>query len=175
MRKEYSAALRILFKQELTKLPLPWKPFSEAVGCSYPGERLFYADPPEVPARVWCSVVPHPRFDRFFVEIGWSKDHRFPDIQSRPSHFHPATASRKVTDCMIRLSDLVPSNSGDWIVEPFRMPTTVEEAKANLLEDMRPRSKQEAAERVTPVVLQAINDLQQFGYPFLLSAAPGEA
>ncbi len=172
MRKEYSAALRILFKQELTKLSLAWKPFSEPIGCSYPGERLFYADPPEVPARVWCSVVPHPRFDRFFVEIGWSKDHQFPEVQSRPSHFHPATATGNVTDCMIRLSDLVPSRSDDWIVEQFRMPTTIEEAQANLLEEMRPRSKQEAAERVTPPVLQAISDLQQFGYPFLLSAAP---
>ena len=166
MRKQYGRALRELFAEGLAHA----SPEFEAVRkheplVGVPGERAFRrAVSPEVVQ--WLVVVPHQQAEAFFVEVGWSRLGRFPQLTMRPSFVRPADAG-PVDEVLLRLRELAGENDMGWTIEAPPLGGTRDEMLAYMVAQTAPLAPEVARARVAPLVGEALRMWVDVGRPFL--------
>ena len=166
MRKEYGAALRDIFTTLLTKACGEFVPVKKhAPLAGYPGERAYCWRVSEVLFN-WVVLVPDKDREVFFVELGWSRRGRFPQLTMRPSALRPGEAAGQ-DEFLCRLGELSRDNDEGWAIESLRADATQEDMMAYLVAQTTPVTPEVARGRVTPLVEQAVSELQRFGLPFL--------
>ena len=155
MYKQYRQALRTQFL-ELIRHRCP--DFFEAKGW-LPGEIAVGKQSQGGLVCVYIMIVPDLKGgQRFTAELGWSNKGRFPETSTRPSGFLTANRAEFQKDEFIcRLGELISGEDEWWWVEnPF-----VAIAKTG-----KPTAA-EAAERIRPLVRDAVDKIERFGIPYL--------
>jgi hypothetical protein len=166
MRKEYASALREQFTHELSKMCpelMLAKKYSAAV--RFPGERAYCSKVSESVLQ-WVVLVPDGKRDAFFIEVGWSKRGRFPQLTMRPSWVRPAECGSQ-EEYLCRLRELSAASDSVWIVEDLPLASNPQAWMDYLTAQSRPISDEVAATRVRPHVKAAPRELAEFGLPFL--------
>jgi hypothetical protein len=170
MRKEYGKALRDKFDREM-KARLPaFKLLKAKSMYLFPGERVYCRSPKE---SIYCVIILVPSrkdTDEFTIEIGWSKQGRFPELGMRPSG--PPTPTRTEfgeTEFVCRLGELWTREDVWW---PFGTivkfdPLNPKDQIAALMAMTRPISSEEANAAVQGPVEDAIARLQTYAVPYL--------
>jgi hypothetical protein len=171
MRKEYGKALRDTFDRELrAKLPA-FEPLKTASKYVFPGERVYHRIPREP---IFCLIILVPSrkdTDEFTIEVGWSKQGRFPESGTRPSLVlpNPARTEFEQAEYVCRLSQL-------WCGQDFwwRVGATAEldllnpkDQMAWLMAMTRPVSPEEANAAVRGPVDDAIARITASAVPYL--------
>jgi hypothetical protein len=168
MRKEYQAALRELFADGLARACPQFtlvKKHSALAG--FPGERAYCWRISES-MFLWVVLIPDAKREAFFVELGWSKKGRFPQLSMRPSWARPPDAGSE-EEYLCRLGELSRGNDFGWVVEEFRLGATKQEMMSYIAAQTQPISPEAARTRVLPRVEEALQELARHGLPFLLS------
>ncbi len=166
MRKEYGAALRELFTVGLARACPQFtlvKKHSTLAG--FPGERAYCWRISET-VILWVVLVPDGKREAFFVELGWSKKGRFPQLTMRPSLARPPDAGAE-EEYLCRLGELSRGNDFGWVVEELRLGATQQEVMAYITAQTQPISPDVARARVLPHAEEALRELVQHGLPFL--------
>jgi hypothetical protein len=155
MYKQYRQALRSQFL-DLIRHRCPdfcetkgWLPGEIAVGKQTHGGLVC----------VYVTIIPDLKGgQRFTVELGWSNKGRFPETNTRPSGFPTANRAEFQNDEFIcRLGELSAGEDEWWWVEsPLVAIAKTEKPTAA-----------EAAERIQPLVLDAVHKIERFGIPYL--------
>jgi len=133
--------------------------------AGFPGERAYCWRVSETVFN-WVVVVPDQKREGFFVEIGWSRKARFPQLTMRPSATRPSDAGWE-EEYLCRLGELSRSNDFGWLVEGLCIDATQEEMMAYIVAHTQPISVEVARARVVPRVEEALHELVQYGLPFL--------
>jgi len=163
MKAEYSRALKAFFEQALPQSAFGWQPTKVKSRYLFAGERAFNkAAAGELV--FWCVLVGHERFDKFTLEIGWSRKGRFPELTMRPSLKRPAEA-HEMSEYMVRLGQVSEGADVWWTVEEFQPPRSVED----LQQSLQPISAERARAVVEPVAQKALAMLETVGVPYLQS------
>jgi hypothetical protein len=178
MRKEYGAALRELFTEGLAHACPQFtlvKKHSALAG--FPGERAYCWRISET-IFLWVVLIPDGKREAFFVELGWSKKGRFPQLTMRPSLARPPDAGSE-EEYLCRLGELSRGNDFGWVVEELRLGATQQEMMAYIAAQTQPISPEVARARILPRVEEALRELVQHGLSFLnrhaQPGAPGDA
>jgi hypothetical protein len=172
MKKEYGAALRKLFAEQMR---VCFPEFVETkVSSRYfnPGDRAYVS---AFPTGTWLWIVLSPHWkgvEEFTVHIGWSRKARYPESSAIPSAVMPNAGGneREHEEYMTRLPYLWESRPDYWVIDSFVAGATPEEALAQLMRSMEPVSKERAEAMVRPLVEDAIRALGERGIPYLESA-----
>ncbi|WP_200382727.1 hypothetical protein [Thiococcus pfennigii] len=130
-----------------------------------PGERAYCWRVSES-VFAWVVLVPDQNREAFFVEIGWSRRARFPELTMRPSGARPSDAGSE-EEYLCRLGELARGSDFGWSVEALAMGATQEEMMAYIVAQTRPLAPDVARRRVLPVVDEALRELVEYGLPFL--------
>jgi len=172
MRKPYAQALRELFTEGLAAA----SPDFEFVRrhqplAGIPGERAFRR---AVSADVvqWLVLVPDLKREAFFLELGWSRRGRFPQLTMRPSFVRPLDAGPE-EEVLVRLRELAGENDFGWVIEEPPMGGTREAMLAYLIAQSAPLEPEVARARVAPLVDEALAMWIELGRPFLERHAGG--
>jgi hypothetical protein len=178
MRREYQAALRELFTDGLAcACPQFTLVKKHSALAGFPGERAYCWRISESNS-LWLVLIPDGKREAFFVEVGWSKKGRFPQLTMRPSWARPPDAWSE-EEYLCRLGDLSRGNDSGWVVEELRLGATQQEMMAYIAAQTQPISPEVARARVLPRVEEALRELVQYGLPFLSRHAqpdaPGDA
>jgi hypothetical protein len=166
MRKAYAEALRALFSERLAAASPDFayvRRHGPLVGL--PGERAFLRAVSTDVAQ-WLVLVPDPKREAFFLEVGWSRRGRFPQLTMRPSFVRPADAGRE-EEVLIRLRELAGENDFGWTIEEPPMGATREDMLAYLIAQAEPLAPEVARARVAPHVEEALAMWIRVGRPFL--------
>lgn len=142
--------------------------------ASVPGEQAYCW---RVSDRIflWIVLIPDQKQEAFFIEIGWSRHARFPQLTMRPSLTHPSDAELE-DEYLCRLGSLSRGNDFGWVVEELRLDATREQMMAYILAQTEPLSKEVDRARVVPHIEAALRELIEYGLPFLRKhAQPGAA
>ncbi|MCG8588354.1 MAG: hypothetical protein MJE66_03610 [Proteobacteria bacterium] len=165
MRKEYGRALRELFDTGLGKVA----PEYERVSISSP-----YLSPPERTYRFvasetlhcWILLCPHPSgHEAFTVEVGWSREGRFPALSVRPSPVLDPAAAEDQRECVLRVPWL--RDGGDAWWELPNPAVSRPGDTAALQESLEPMAPERAEALVGPLVDDALEALATAGLPYL--------
>lgn len=166
MRKAYAQAVRELFATGLAAV----SPDFEFVRrhqplAGTPGEQAFRrAVSPDVVQ--WLVLVPDLKRDAFFLEVGWSRRGRFPQLTMRPSFVRPADAGPE-EEVLLRLRELAGENDFGWRIEEPPMGGTQDEMLAYLVAQTASLEPEVARARVAPLVDEALTMWIDVGRPFL--------
>lgn len=166
MRKEYGSALRELFTEQLSHVcpdfalvkkyaALVRSPGEQAYCCQV-SDRLF----------LWIVLITDQNREAFFIELGWSRHGRFPQLTMRPSFTLPRHAELE-DEYLCRLGSLSGGKDFGWVVEELSLEATQEQMMAYILNQTKPLSKEVARSRVIPHIEDALRDLVDYGLPFL--------
>jgi hypothetical protein len=172
MRKAYAQALRELFAEGLAAA----SPDFEFVRrhqplAGIPGERAFRRTvSPDIVQ--WLVVVPDLKREVFFLEVGWSRRGRFPQLTMRPSFVRPADAGRE-GEVLIRLRELAGENDFGWTIDEPPMGGNRDDMLAYLIAQTAPLEPEVARARVAPHVEEALAMWIELGRPFLERHAGG--
>jgi hypothetical protein len=173
MRKEYLTALGEVFADGLAHACPDFtlvKKHSALAG--FPGERAYCWRISET-VFVWVVLIPDQKREAFFVELGWSRKARFPQLTMRPSWTRPNDAGSE-EEYLCRLGESSRGNDFGWVVEELRVGATPEEMMAYIVAQTQPLSPEVARSRVVSRVKEALRELVQYGLPFLRKhAQPG--
>jgi hypothetical protein len=167
MKKEYATALRAVFSDRLAQMCPDFNFVNKhsALTC-FPGERAYCWRISEV-VFLWVVLIPDQKQEAFFIEIGWSRKARFPQLTMRPSWTRPRDAGLE-EEYLCRLGAVSHDNDLGWFIEEPRVDATQQEMMDYILTQARPLSAEVARSRVLPRVEQALLELVQHGLPFLL-------
>jgi hypothetical protein len=166
MRKAYAQALRELFDEGLAAT----SPDFAFVGrhqplAGVPGERAFRrAISPDVVQ--WLVLVPDVKREAFFLEVGWSRRGRFPQLTMRPSFVRPADAGAE-EEVLVRLREVAGEHDLGWVIEEPPMGGSHQDMLAYLVAQTAPLAPEVARARVAPVVAEALSMWAEVGRPFL--------
>ncbi len=166
MRKAYTQALRELFAEALSHT----SPEFQAVRkheplVGVPGERAFRrVVSPEVVQ--WLVLVPDQKREAFYLELGWSRQGRFPQLSMRPSFVRPADAGAE-DEVLIRLRELAGENDMGWTIEEPPLGGTRDEMMAYIVAQTAPLTPEVAQALVAPLVEEALRMWVELGRPFL--------
>jgi len=172
MRKVYAHVLRKLFAEGL----IAADPAFEFVRrhqplASHPGEHAFRRTvSPDVAH--WVVLVPDSKREAFYLEVGWSRRGRFPQLTMRPSFVRPADAGPE-EEVLVRLRELAGENDSGWVIEEPPMGGTPAEMLAYIVAQSAPLEPDVARERVAPLVDEALAVWIEWGRPFLERHAGG--
>lgn len=172
MRKAYAQALRELFAEGLASA----SPDFEFVRrhqplAGIPGERAFRRTvSPDVVQ--WLIVVPDLKREAFFLEVGWSRRGRFPQLTMRPSFVRPADAGPE-GEVLVRLRELAGENDFGWTIEEPPMGGNRDDMLAYMIAQTAPLEPEVARARVAPLVEEALAMWIELGRPFLERHAGG--
>lgn len=175
MRKEYAAALRAVFAEGIAHACPDFTLVKKhSALASIPGERAYCWRITET-IYLWVVLIPDQKREAFFVELGWSRKARFPQLTMRPSWTRPSDAASE-DEYLCRLGELSRGNDFGWLVEELRADATQQEMMAYLVAQTNPVSPEVARSRVVPRVEEALRELLEHGLPFLrkhaLAGAP---
>jgi hypothetical protein len=175
MRKEYRAALLEAFSAGLAHACPDFtlvKRHSALTGI--PGERA-YCWRISDNVFLWVVLIPDQKREAFFVEFGWSRKARFPQLPMRPSGVRPSEAASE-EEYFCRLGELSGGDDMGWLFEELRVDATQEEMMAYVFAQTQPLSAELARARVAPRVEEALREFVQHGLSFLRKhAQPGVA
>ncbi|MDX1375790.1 MAG: hypothetical protein R3357_09530, partial [Burkholderiales bacterium] len=166
LRKEYAAAVREAFADRLARACpefIPVKKHSALTG--FAGERAFCSRVSEA-LRHWVVLVPDQKREAFFVELGWSRKRRFPQLAMRPSGTPPEEAGSE-EEYLCRLGELARGSDFGWLVEALPMDASQDEMLAYIVAQTKPIAADVARARVVPHVEEALREFVQYGLPFL--------
>lgn len=171
MRKEYGEALRDTFDRELkAKLPA-FTPLKTGSKFVFPGERVYHRALRE---QIFCLIILIPSrkdTDEFTIEIGWSKQGRFPESGLRPSLEPPSPARTEFdqAEYVCRLSGLWGGGDFWWPVGAAADldPLNPEDQIAWLMAMTGPISPQQARTAVQGSVEDAIGRITTYAVPYL--------
>ncbi len=173
MRKEYGKALRELFARGMRDRFPQFAPARVSSRYVFPGERLFRWAPAES-LHCWVILSPDGKGrEAFYVEIGWSRLGRFPELGMRPSCADPRSADvAGERECVVRLRSLrEPHDSGWELPDPALAATegnaSPEDVVRALQRSLLPISPSQADADVAPLVEDAFTRLRDDGVPFL--------
>lgn len=172
MRKEYGAALREVFADRLARACpdfIPARKHSALTG--FPGERAFCWRVSQALFQ-WVVLVPDQKREAFFVELGWSRKGRFPQLTMRPSGIRPEKAGPQ-EEYLCRLGELSRGSDFGWPIEELATDASQDEVLSYIVAQTKPIAAEVARDRVVPRVEEAIRELVEYGLPFLRKHAPG--
>ncbi len=142
--------------------------------AGFPGERAFCSRVSETLLN-WVVLVPDQKREAFFVELGWSRKGRFPQLTMRPSGTRPAEAGSE-EEYLCRLGELSRGGDFGWEIEALAADASQDEMLAYIVAQTRPIAADVARDRVVPHVEEALREIVQYGLPFLRKhAQPGAA
>jgi hypothetical protein len=175
MRKEYGAALREVFADRLARACPDFIPVTKhSALAGFPGERAFCSRVSDALFN-WVVLVPDQKREAFFVELGWSRKGRFPQLTMRPSGTRPEEAGSE-EEYLCRLGELSRGSDFGWLIEELAMEASQDEMLAYIVAQTKPIAADVARDRVVPHVEEALRELVQYGLPFLRKhAQPGAA
>lgn len=165
MRKEYGKALRALFTSEMRRIAPHFEEVKVTSRYFWPGDRAFRCQPTNGLA-CWTILSPSKKdYDEFTVLIGWSKQGRYPELSMVPCEQLPSPGRDEFahSEYLTRLPYLVAQEDRWWVIEEFRAPRRVADIEAKLA----PIPSSKARRAVTPVVKEAISQLETVGLPYL--------
>jgi hypothetical protein len=166
MRKEYGVALRDLFTELLgSACPLFEWVKKPSILAGVPGERAYRWIVAEN-EHAWVVLVPHQKREAFTIELGWSRESRFPQLTMRPSLAHPKNAGPG-DEYLCRLGELARGTDWWWTIEELPLFATQDQIMDYIVAQTKPISPETARSRVMPHVQEAIEEFQRFGLPFL--------
>jgi len=172
MRKVYADALRELFAEGLAAVS-PNFGFVRRHGplAGTPGERA-YRRAVSRDLLQWLVIVPDAKREAFFLEIGWSRRGRFPQLTMRPSPVRPGDAGPQ-EEVLVRLREVAGEHDFGWTIEEPPMGGTHEDMLAYLVAQAEPLAPDVAWARVAPRVDEALALWIGVGLPFLERHAGG--
>jgi hypothetical protein len=174
MRKEYGTALREAFTDGLSHACPDFTLVKKhSALASFPGERA-YCWRISDSIFLWIVLIPDQKREAFFVELGWSRQARFPQLAMRPSLTRPSDAKSE-DEYLCRLGELSRGNDFGWLVEELRLDATQDEMMAYIVAQTQPLYTEVARSRVVPRVEEALRELVQHGLPFLRKHAQPSA
>ena len=166
MRKEYGAALRKVFIERLAQVCPDFIPARQHIApARFPGERAYCCRVSDTVYH-WVVLIPDQKREAFFVELGWSRSARFPQLTMRPSAARPGEAGSE-NEYLCRLGVLAGRNDFGFVVEELPLDATQDAMMAYILAQTQPLSPELAQARVAPRVEDALRELVQHGLPFL--------
>lgn len=165
MRSEYNRALKAIVEAHMAASPFGWQPTKPESPYHWSSDRAFSRQGPgEV--LLWCLLVPDSKFERFTLEVGWSRRNRFPELSMRPAPTRPYDA-HGLDEYLVRLGEISEGTDVWWDIEAFVAPASVDDLIAQTLKIDAPTARA----RVEPVAAQALDMLERFGHPYLRSIA----
>lgn len=167
MRKEYGRVLRELFARRMHE-ELP--EFSQAkLSTIYftPGDRAFEKKLGDGTS-LWINLNIDSKLECFTIEIGWSDFGRWPELGMRPSPIRPENkAEFSEKEYLTRLPFLWTEMDTWFEIEPFNPESSIKD----LMKKMEPISKDEARDKVSPVVEDCIDRISEYAVPYLQQRA----
>ncbi len=167
MRKELRKVLVRMFTEELSRHDNTFVAANIRSKYLTPGEKVYEKAIPTSAKRLFIVLIADNQRDAFMVEIGWSTLGRFPELPMRPSGW-PMTGREefKKPEFMCRVASLFDPAHNFWYIRPALNPF-----KDDFLEYVKEQTKtippDTAAALVKPAVLDAIDKLVKFGFPYL--------
>lgn len=145
MRKEYGTVLRELFTDGLAYACPEFNLVkAHSAAACFPGERAYCWRISES-VFLWVVLIPDQKREAFFVELGWSRRGRFPQLTALPSGIRPSDpglVNEKKYLC--RLGELSRGDDVGWLVEELRLDATEEEIMAYVVAQTKPLSAEAA-------------------------------
>jgi hypothetical protein len=165
MRKEYGQALRNQFSKSVKKY-LPNFAEMKYSDPLYPGQKIYRWIALDS-IHCFLVLVPNPNSDEFSIEMGWSKQGRFPVLKSRPSSIlQPIESNSLKEECLFRVTQLSRNRDYWWPVGKQKA-LLMEDPLQAAFESVRKISKQEAEAVVIPSCDEAVQEFIDYGLPFL--------
>ena len=169
MSREFSAAVKRAFSEAMPGVAPAFAPFPRGPKpWACPGEAAYCwaADPSRW---AWIIVVPSLKgYNEFTVELGWSRQGRYPAPGMRPSATRPTAehAEWRLEEYLCRLHAVAPGVPEWWRVGPGGDDLLAEAAAmtATLTRDT-------ATAAAAPLVASALEALRTHGMPYLAAWA----
>jgi hypothetical protein len=132
MKKEYGAALRKLFAEQMRACFPEFVETKVNSRLFIPGDRAYVS---ASPTGTWLWIVLSPHWkgaEEFTVHIGWSRKARYPELSAVPSAIRPNAGGneREHEEYMTRLPYLWESRPEYWVIDSFVRGSTPKEALA---------------------------------------------
>lgn len=168
MRKEYGKTLRSLFQKAMKTVAPDFLPTTVNSPYFAPGD-LAFARRLDNGSSLWINLSPNKSgYEKFTVELGWSKAGRWPQLTTYPSPVRPEnTKEYELEEYITRLAFLWGNRDLWFEIEPFGLSKTRQELMANLKQQMEPISTDLAILKVEPVIDECMEKLKQYGLPYL--------
>lgn len=166
MRKEYTAALRELFTQELAQVCTQFTLVNKHLTLfGFPGERAYcWHISPTLYS--WVVLIPDAKREAFYIEVGWSNKSRFPQLTMRPSMVQSSSAVAE-DEYLCRLGELARGNDCGWVIEELPAGATQQAMIDYITAQTKKISSDQARSKVLPCVKVAIKELVEHGISFL--------